>query len=626
MANERVGGIEWIVDADTTPAISSIKQFDAQVDRVETSLKGMDTQVSKTAKGVNTAMAGMSRGAGQAGIQMQQFIGQIQGGQDAMLALSQQAADIGFVLGAPLVGAIVGIGASLIGLAMNAMTTENAMASFIETLGDLDEEQLAGLTGQRQITAVTEFTDKLTEQETELNKLVDAQRRLEQTQTQVNQKIQEGGKVQTEMVSGVRGAFMVTRDYGKELDTVTESLARNAIAQQNLGDQIDETRKKLGLANDELNIYQDQINSAIRGAELMAQAHGKTGVELAEFNKQLAISNLEQKGATDEEIRAISVAHDMIIASVRRQEEEKATAQALRDRAAAQREADKAAREEERAQDRRRRDSAKRARGIGEAVGFAKDIVERGDARSSDVIAREKEQEQLEELRQKGLISEQLYQDALTQIREEGETARAESVAMALGSFSNSFDTMAQVFKDAKGEQSAGYKAMFALSKAFAVAQAGMNLALAISEAAKLPWPSNLPAIAQATAMGAQFIGAISGATFGGREHGGSVMANTPYEVGEKNKPELLMIPGNNGKVFSNAEVKGMMGGGNSGSNIVINNYNGSQVRARSEGEGLNRRDVIDILNAETSNTNTRTMRNITNKTTASNLASARRR
>lgn len=626
MATEKVGGIYWQVDADTTPAITSIRQFDAQVDRVETSLKGMDTQVSKTAKGVNKGMASISRGAGQAGIQMQQFIGQIQGGQDAMLALSQQAADIGFVLGAPLIGAIVGIGASLIGLAMNAMTTENAMASFIETLGDLDEEQLAGLTGQRQITAVTEFTDKLTEQETELNKLVDAQRRLEQTQTQVNQKIQEGGKVQTEMVSGVRGAFMVTRDYGKELDTVTESLARNAIAQQNLGDQIDETRKKLGLANDELNIYQDQINSAIRGAELMAQAHGKTGVELAEFNKQLAISNLEQKGATDEEIRAISVAHDMIIASVRRQEEEKATAQALRDRAAAQREADKAARDEERAQERRRRDSAKRARGIGEAVGFAKDIVERGDARSTDVIAREKEQEQLEELRQKGLISEKLYQDALTQIREEGETARAESVAMALGSFSNSFDTMAQVFKDAQGEQSAGYKAMFALSKSFAIAQAGMNLALAISEAAKLPWPSNLPAIAQATAMGAQFIGAISGATFGGREHGGSVMANTPYEVGEKNKPELLMIPGNNGKVFSNAEVKGMMGGESSGSNIVINNYNGSQVRARSEGEGLNRRDVIDILNAETSNTNTRTMRNITNKTTASNLASARRR
>ena len=45
-------------------------------------------------------MAGMGRGAGQAGIQIQQFVGQVQGGQSAMLALSQQGADLGIVLGA----------------------------------------------------------------------------------------------------------------------------------------------------------------------------------------------------------------------------------------------------------------------------------------------------------------------------------------------------------------------------------------------------------------------------------------------------------------------------------------------------------------------------------------------
>ena len=47
-------------------------------------------------------MAGMGRGAGQAGIQFQQFIGQVQGGQSAMLALSQTVCRFRYCpLGAP---------------------------------------------------------------------------------------------------------------------------------------------------------------------------------------------------------------------------------------------------------------------------------------------------------------------------------------------------------------------------------------------------------------------------------------------------------------------------------------------------------------------------------------------
>ena len=53
--------------------------------------------------------------AAQAGIQFQQFFGQIQGGQGFLLALSQQSADLGFVLGAPLAGAVAGLTASLAG-------------------------------------------------------------------------------------------------------------------------------------------------------------------------------------------------------------------------------------------------------------------------------------------------------------------------------------------------------------------------------------------------------------------------------------------------------------------------------------------------------------------------------
>ncbi len=64
---------------------------------------------------------GFGRNAGMAGVQVQQFMGQIQGGQNALLAFGQQSADIGIVLGAPMLGAIAGISASLIGIFLPAL-------------------------------------------------------------------------------------------------------------------------------------------------------------------------------------------------------------------------------------------------------------------------------------------------------------------------------------------------------------------------------------------------------------------------------------------------------------------------------------------------------------------------
>lgn len=107
--------------------------------------------LSRTATSTGTAttkfggnLSVMGRTAGQAGIQVQQLVGQIQGGTNPMLALSQQAADLGFVLGAPLVGAIVALGASL---AMNLLP---ALFSTTESTADLVKEidKLRERTGQ----------------------------------------------------------------------------------------------------------------------------------------------------------------------------------------------------------------------------------------------------------------------------------------------------------------------------------------------------------------------------------------------------------------------------------------------------------------------------------------------
>lgn len=74
-------------------------------------LKATSTSANEASKSIT----GFGSSAGRAGIQVQQFVGQIQGGQNAFVALSQQAADIGFVLGAPLAGVIVSLGAVIAG-------------------------------------------------------------------------------------------------------------------------------------------------------------------------------------------------------------------------------------------------------------------------------------------------------------------------------------------------------------------------------------------------------------------------------------------------------------------------------------------------------------------------------
>lgn len=82
--------------------------------------QGLGTKLTPTAKAVQVAlnestdgMNKFSRSAGQAGVQIEQFVGQVSAGTNPLTAFSQQAADIGIVLGAPLLGAIIGISAAI---------------------------------------------------------------------------------------------------------------------------------------------------------------------------------------------------------------------------------------------------------------------------------------------------------------------------------------------------------------------------------------------------------------------------------------------------------------------------------------------------------------------------------
>ena len=115
------------------------------------------------------------------------------------------------------------------------------------------------------------------------------------------------------------------------------------------------------------------------------------------------------------------------------------------------------------------------------------------------------------------LLSEEEYQRRKKEIQEKYDLERqkkeADYYAKSTQMMSSAFDTMAGVMANAAGQQSAAYKAMFAVSKAFAIAESIINIQLALSEAAKLPYPQNLVEYARAASQTASIVSNIQSVT-----------------------------------------------------------------------------------------------------------------
>ena len=131
-----------------------------------------------------------------------------------------------------------------------------------------------------------------------------------------------------------------------------------------------------------------------------------------------------------------------------------------------------------------------------------------------------------------------------------------------LASASALFDGLAGLAKSYAGEQSAAYRALFAISKAFSVAQAAMSIATGLAKAQELGFPANLAEMARVAATGASIISQINGANFAGAyDKGGNIPAGKIGLVGEYG-PELIEGPA---KVTSRAETAKMLKGGGEG-------------------------------------------------------------
>lgn len=216
------------------------KAINSAAGNTEKAQKKMETSFNKVSQAVNQAtvnsnkagkaLGGMGRKAGQAGIQIQQMVGQVQGGVDPFIALSQQGADLGIVLGAPLVGAIVGIGAALLGTLVPSML--EAGSSIEEVTKQLEELRKESLLTAAQELFLSEQKQK-SNRETRIqirenNELISSLEREIETYESLAENVGQASDSQLQRIQSLPELREELSQVRAETDLLTQSLDDNS--------------------------------------------------------------------------------------------------------------------------------------------------------------------------------------------------------------------------------------------------------------------------------------------------------------------------------------------------------------------------------------------------------------
>lgn len=110
------------------------------------------------------------------------------------------------------------------------------------------------------------------------------------------------------------------------------------------------------------------------------------------------------------------------------------------------------------------------------------------------------------------LITQEEYQQKML---ESEQRFHADRAALAFGSGQEIAGSFADMFKTIGGEQSSAYRAMFAVEKAFAIAQSIVAIQTGIANAMSLPFPANLGAAATVAAQTASIVSNIQSVAAG---------------------------------------------------------------------------------------------------------------
>ncbi|MCN2614542.1 hypothetical protein MLO98_23700 [Escherichia coli] len=643
-----------IVKVQATGAEQAAKQLDSlssSAGKADTSTKKMTDTTSAAAPKMNALKASI----GNAGYQVQDFIVQIQGGQSALTAFTQQGSQLVSAFN-PIAGTVLTL-ATVIGGALYASMSDakdtakeledatkflddalneatpgvyemNDALEKLDAIGATTAEKMAFLNKALEATAVqaNATADKIVEA---IDKVTKAQSIFQKLTTNLAaSQIAQGGNAAGAVAFQYEAAAEAAGLTAKEMRSI--EVAQKAIAagvpgaREGLIAYLDGIKAKTPEAQIELNKLRNELNYL--GVEEKTRAAERKGVEQAEKTYEKDKADRAQK-EIDRQNRISAAAVKRASAQARAEAKAQESAQKAADQFIAQldtntgTELDKIDAKEKQKLAKLQEYHDKQLVSDAEYEQSKSDIMAEFQAQrdalynNADVylqklqalggteyeeIQRQNDAKlkQLDDFLKQKLISEEQYANAVTALNEQSNIAQANATA-------NAFGSMAADAKSALGETSAAYKA-FAITQATIATYTAAIEAYKSTAAIPIVGPALAPVAAGlAVAAGVANIAKISGA----REQGGQMNAGGSYLVGERG-PEIIKM-GGAGRASNASQTRAeLSGSGNSGpANISIINNTSAQignVSTEQDDEGRLRIIISEQVASELMNSNSR--------------------
>lgn len=210
---------------------------------------------------------------------------------------------------------------------------------------------------------------------------------------------------------------------------------------------------------------------------------------------------------------------------------------------------------------------------------------------------------ELQSLYDQKLIQYQDFVNAKAQIDNQATQDTQNLFMSSISGFGGAIDTMLGVMRNAGQEQSGIYKTMFAMSKAFAIADSIIKIQQGIANAAAAPFPQNIAAMATVASETASIISTIQSVSLSGMAHSG--IDNIPKEgtwLLDRGERVVDSRTNQDLKTFLSNQGKNTTPSGKQSVNVqIINNGSPAQAKVTSEEKDGNMQITVELLQTMTS-------------------------
>jgi hypothetical protein len=281
---DKVGGVEFDVTIDPTGAAVGASKVIESNQKIDSSFKRIDKTSATTSKtivkGNNSAAKAaqnLSRSIGMGGVQIGQFAGQIQGGQNALLAFSQQGTDIGMLFGPAgmIAGGIFAVGAAIAATLIPSLTSAKDSTEELEkAMESLRKAVKRGEGG------IYDFTDSIKELSKIGKSVVAAELEASIIRTEKATKIAVKGITEAIDDLDVNFSFRGIESYVKALNNSSKSTKDSAIFAKGLAKVTTDLGKLFGRSGKEAQKAGSEIINALASLEKTPSAEGIEKLQL----------------------------------------------------------------------------------------------------------------------------------------------------------------------------------------------------------------------------------------------------------------------------------------------------------------------------------------------------------